>query len=41
MKPEVVSQELRTGKGNFLGLRRGVVGLAMVASGSMGLITLY
>lgn len=41
MKPEVVSQELRTGKGNFLGLRRGIVGLAMVASGSMGLITLY
>jgi len=41
MKPEVFSQELRTGKGNFLGLRRGIVGLAMVASGSMGLITLY
>jgi hypothetical protein len=41
MKPEVLSQELRSGKGNFLGLRRGIVGLAMVASGSMGLITLY
>ncbi|HKV60014.1 MAG TPA: vitamin K epoxide reductase family protein [Ktedonobacteraceae bacterium] len=41
MKPEVLSQELRTGSGNFLGLRRGIVGMAMVASGSMGLITLY
>lgn len=41
MKPEVLSQQLRTGSGNYLGLRRGIVGLAMVASGSMGLITLY
>lgn len=41
MNPEVLSQELRSGKGNFLGLRRGIVGLAMMASGSMGLITLY
>ena len=41
MKPEVLSAELRTGSGSFLGLRRGIVGLAMVASGAMGLITLY
>jgi|SRR5579875_298558 uncharacterized membrane protein len=41
MKPEILSQELRTGAGGFLGLRRGIVGLAMVACGSMGLITLY
>ena len=41
MKSEVLGQELRIGSGNFLGLRRGIVGLAMVASGAMGLITLY
>ncbi len=41
MKPEILSQELRTGSGNFLRLRRGIVGLAMVATGSMGLITLF
>lgn len=41
MKPEMLSQELRTESGGFLELRRGIVGLAMVASGSMGLITLY
>lgn len=41
MKPAVLSQELRTETGNFLGLRRGIVGLAVVASGSMGLIALY
>ncbi len=41
MKPEELSQELRAGSGKFLRLRRGIVSLAMVASGSMGLITLY
>ena len=41
MKPEILSQQLRIGTGSFLALRRGIVGLAMVASGSMGLITLY
>jgi hypothetical protein len=41
MRPEVLSQQLRTETGSFLGLRRGIVSLAMVASGSMGLITLY
>lgn len=41
MKPEVLSQQLRADSGSFLGLRRGIVGLAMMASGAMGLITLY
>src|SRR5579872_3153524 len=41
MKPEALSRELRSGSGNFLGQRRGIIGLAMVAAGSMGLITLY
>lgn len=41
MKPEALSWELRRGSGNFLGQRRGIVGLAMIATGSMGLITLY
>jgi hypothetical protein len=41
MKPEALSRELRLGSGNFLGQRRGIIGLAMVAAGSMGLITLY
>jgi hypothetical protein len=41
MKPEALSRELRLGSGNFLGQRRGIVGLSMVAAGSMGLITLY
>src|SRR5512135_2696568 len=41
MKPKALSRELRLGSGNFLGQRRGIIGLAMVAAGSMGLITLY
>jgi hypothetical protein len=41
MKPEELGRQLRTETGSFLGLRRGIVGLAMVAAGSMGLITLY
>ncbi|HLX58271.1 MAG TPA: vitamin K epoxide reductase family protein [Ktedonobacteraceae bacterium] len=41
MKPEELSRQLRFGSGNFLGQRRGIVGLSMVAVGAMGLITLY
>lgn len=41
MKPEELSQQLRLGKGHFLGQRRGTVVLGLVAVGSMSLITLY
>ncbi len=41
MRAEELSQQLRLGSGEFLGQRRGIVGLALVAVGSMSLITLY
>jgi len=41
VKPETLSHQLRLGSGNFLPQRRGIVGLSMVAVGSMALITLY
>ncbi len=40
-KAEVLSQELRLGSGQFLAQRRSIVGLSLLAVGSMGLITLY
>jgi hypothetical protein len=40
-EPEELSEELRHGTGKFLRNRRGVVGLSLVAMGSMGLISLY
>lgn len=40
-KAETLSRQLRLGSGGFLAQRRGVVGLSLVAVGSMGLITLY
>jgi len=39
--PEKLSDELRRGDGDFMRNRRGIIGLAMVASGSMALIALY
>jgi uncharacterized membrane protein len=39
--PAALSRELRTGTGGHLAQRRGVVALALVASGAMGLIGLY
>ncbi|MGI8854139.1 MAG: vitamin K epoxide reductase family protein [Thermomicrobiales bacterium] len=39
--PEALSDELRNGSGDALARRRGVVGLSLVAAGSMGLIALY
>ena len=41
MKAEKRSWQLRRGTGNFLAQRRAIVGLEMIAIGSMGLITLY
>ncbi|MCA1669726.1 MAG: hypothetical protein LC793_20515 [Thermomicrobia bacterium] len=41
MKPEELSEQLRHGEGNDLRRRRAVVGLSLVAVGSMGLISLY
>jgi hypothetical protein len=40
-KSEELSQQLRLGSDEFLPQRRGIVGLALVAVGSMCLITLY
>jgi hypothetical protein len=40
-KAEALSRELRLGSGRFLTQRRGIVGLSLLAAGSMGLITLY
>lgn len=40
-KAEALGRELRLGSGRFLPQRRGIVGLALTATGSMGLITLY
>ncbi len=41
MKPEELSRQLRQGSGEFLARRRKIVGLALTAAGSMGLISLY
>jgi len=41
MTPEELSDELRHGSTDDLKRRRGIVGLSLVAVGSMGLITLY
>jgi len=41
LEAEELSQQLRLGEGEFLPQRRGMVGLSLVAIGSMGLITLY
>jgi Vitamin K epoxide reductase family len=41
MNPEVLGRELRLGTGCFLPQRRGIVGLALVATCSMSLISLY
>ncbi|GAC1346759.1 MAG: hypothetical protein NVS4B7_19710 [Ktedonobacteraceae bacterium] len=41
MKAEELSRQLRLGEGSFLAQRRGIIGLEMVAIGSMSLITLY
>lgn len=41
MTPEALSRELRLGSGRFLRLRRKVLGLSLVAAGSMMPITLY
>ena len=41
MKPEELSRQLRFGSEGYLSQRRGTVALAMLASASMGLITLY
>lgn len=40
-KAEGLSRELRGDSGTFLTRRRGIVGLSLVAVGSMSLITLY
>lgn len=41
MTPAQLSQQLRTGRGDFLEERRGVVVLSLTAIGCMGLIALY
>ena len=41
MKPEELSRQLRFGSEGYLSQRRGTVALALLASASMGLITLY
>jgi uncharacterized membrane protein len=41
MKAKELSVQLRQGTGDFLPQRRGIVGLSLIAIGSMGLITLY
>ncbi len=41
MTPQELSKELRTGAGDFLEERRGVIGLSLTAIGCMGLIALY
>lgn len=41
LTPEVLSQQLRLGSGEFLPQRRGIVGLSLLAVGSMSLISLY
>jgi hypothetical protein len=41
MNPQQLGKQLRTGKGRFLALRRGIVSLSLASVASMGLITLY
>jgi uncharacterized membrane protein len=41
MKPEELSEQWRHGNSDGLRRRRGIVGLSLVAIGSMGLISLY
>ncbi len=41
MQSRELSRELRRGSGHFLESRRGVIGLSLLAAGSMGLIALY
>lgn len=41
MTAKELSRELRTGSGNFLEERRGVIALSLTAIGCMGLIVLY
>jgi hypothetical protein len=41
MNPQQLGRQLRTGKGRFLALRRGIVALSLASVASMGLITLY
>lgn len=41
MTPKQLSRELRTGSGDFLEERRGVIALSLTAVGCMGLIALY
>lgn len=41
MKPEELSRQLREESGHYLGQRRGIVALSLVAGGSMALIALY
>ncbi len=41
MRPRELSRQLRLGTGSHLARRRGVVGLSLLASASMGVITLY
>jgi hypothetical protein len=41
MTPEELSDQLRNGSGGDLARRRGVVGLSLLAAGSMGMIALY
>ncbi len=41
MTPKKLSHELRTGSGDFLEERRGVIALSLTAIGCMGLIALY
>ena len=41
MNPKQLSRELRSGSGDFLEERRGIVALSLTAIGCMGLIALY
>ncbi len=41
MRPEELSEQLRRGTGEFLSRRRKIAGLALTATGSMGLVSLY
>lgn len=41
MKPEELSEQLREGSGEFLERRRKIARLALLAAGSMGVISLY
>lgn len=41
LKPEQLSMQLRHSSGNFLGQRRGTVGLSLLSVGALSLITLY